>query len=97
MSQLASFLSERPKESLPSEQVTNPSNSSQAHMVEEDQMNQCNVVHILRSRKKVVNQVSMPSNLIQHNHMQASTSSSSNPSKSDESKKHKSTSRCTSL
>jgi len=69
MSQLATFLSERPKETLPSQPVSNPMNSSQAHMVEEDQMNQCNVVHILRSRKKVVNQVSMPSNLIQHNHM----------------------------
>jgi len=37
--------------------------------------------------------VSTPSNLIQHNHNQASTSSSPNPSKSDESKTDKSTSQ----
>jgi len=43
----------------------------------------------LRSEKKVDNQVSMPPNPIQHNNTQASTSSSSNPSQSDESKKDK--------
>jgi len=52
-------------------------------------MNQCNVVHTLRSGKKVVNQVSMPTNPIQHNQTQASTSSSFNLSKSDESEKDK--------
>jgi len=80
MSQLASFISERPKETFPSQPVTNPGNSSQAHMAEEDPMNRCNVVHTLRSGKKVDNQVSMSPNLIQHNNTQASTSSSSNPS-----------------
>ena len=39
-------------------------------MAEEDPMNQCNVVHTLRSGKKVDNQVSMPSNPIQYNHTQ---------------------------
>ena len=39
MSQLASSLSERPKEILPSQLVTNPKNFSQAYMAEEDQMN----------------------------------------------------------
>ena len=52
-----------------------------------------NVVHILRSGKKVDNQVSIPSNPIQHNHNQASTSSNPNPSKSDESEKDKLTSQ----
>ena len=56
-------------------------------------MNQCNIVHTLRSGKKVDNQVSTPSNFIQHNHTQASTSSSPHPSKSDESEKDKSTSQ----
>ena len=42
---------------------------------------------------KVNNQVSTPSNFIQHNHTQASTSSSPNPSRSDESKKDKSISQ----
>ena len=56
-------------------------------------MNQCNVVHTLRPEKKVDNQVSVPSNLILHNHTQASTSSSSNPYKSDESDKDKSVSQ----
>ena len=56
-------------------------------------MNQCNAVHTLRSEKKVDNQVSIPSNPIQHNHNQASTSSNPNPSKSDESKTDKATSQ----
>ena len=77
----------------PSQPVTNPRNSSQAHMVEEDPMIQCNVVHILRSRKKVDNQVSIPFNPIQHNNTQASTTSNSNPPKYDESEKDKSTSQ----
>ena len=43
--------------------------------------------------KKVDNQVSTPSNSIQHNHTQASTSSSPNPFKSDESEIDQSTSQ----
>ena len=71
----------------------NPRNSQQAHLAEDQSLNQCNVVHTLRSGKKVDNQVSTPSNPIQHNHTQASTSSSPNPFKSDESEKDKSTSQ----
>ena len=52
MSQLASSLSERPKGTLPRQPVTNPRNSIQVHMAEEDQMNQCNIVHTLRLEKK---------------------------------------------
>ena len=53
MSQLTSYKSERPKGTLPSQPITNPRNSSQAHVAQEDTMNQCNVVHILRSRKQI--------------------------------------------
>ena len=56
-------------------------------------MNQCNVVHTLRSGKKVDNQVSTPPNPSQHNHTSASTSSNPTPPKSDESEKDKSTSQ----
>jgi len=93
MNQLANPQNERLTGTLPSQSVTNPRNSQQAHLSEDQPLNQCNVVHILRSGKKVNNQVSTPSNFIQHNHTQASTSSSPNPSKSDESKKDKSTSQ----
>jgi len=68
-------------------------NSQQAHLAEDQSLNQCNVVHTLRSRKKVDNQVSTLSKPIQHNHTQPSTSSSPSPSKSDESKIDKSTSQ----
>ena len=46
----------------------------------------------MKSGKKVNNQVSTPTNLTQHNHTQAFTSSSPNSFKSDKSKKEKSTS-----
>jgi len=52
ISQLASSLSERPKVTLPSQPLANPKNSSQ---IFEAQINQCNVVHTLRSGKKVDN------------------------------------------
>ena len=74
MSQLASFISERPKGTLPSELITNSRNFSQAHVAQKDPMNQCNVVHTLRSRKQVNNQVSMPPDPTQ-----TSTPSSSTP------------------
>ena len=68
MSQLTNSQNERLKGSLPSQPVTNPKNSYQAHLAEDQQLNQCNVVHILRSEKKVDDQVATPSNLIQHNY-----------------------------
>ena len=71
----------------------NPRNSQQAHLAEDQSLNKYNVVHILRSGKKIDNQVSTPSNPIEHNHTQASTLSSPNPSKSDESEMDKSTSQ----
>ena len=93
MSQLANSKNERLKGTLPGQPVTNLRNSHQAHLVENQPLNQCNVVHTLRSGKKVDNQVSTPSIPSQHNHTQASTSYSLNPSKSDESKKDKSISQ----
>ena len=64
MSQLANSLSERPKETLPSQPMTNPRNSSKAHLAKDEQLNQCNVVHTLSSRKQVDNRVLMPPNPI---------------------------------
>jgi len=68
-------------------------NSQQAHLAEDQSLNQCNVVHTLRSGKKVDNQLSTPPNPSEHNHTLASTSSSPNPSKSNESETDKSTSQ----
>ena len=93
MSQLVTPQNERQKCTLPSQSITNPKNSQQAHLAEDQLLNQCNIVHTLRSGKKVNNQVSTPSNHIQHNHTQPSTSSSPSPSKSDESETDKSTSQ----
>ena len=91
MSQLATPQNERQKGTLPSQLIMNPRNSQQAHLAEDQSLNQCNAT--LRPGKKIDNQVSTPSNPIQHNHTQASTSSSPNPSKSDESETDKSTSQ----
>ena len=55
MSQLANSLSERPKGTLPSKLLVNPKNSNQAYEVQDFQINQCNIVHTLRSGKKVDN------------------------------------------
>ena len=55
MSQLASSLSERPKGTLPSQPLVNPKNSNQAYEIKDPQINQCHVVHTLRSGKKVDN------------------------------------------
>ena len=93
MSQLTSSLSERPKKTLPSQPLINPRNFSQAHLAQDEQLNQCNVVYTLRSGKQVDNHLSMPSTLIQHNLIHASTSSSSISSKSDKSEKDKSSSQ----
>ena len=87
MSQLASSPSKRPKGTLPNQPLMNPKTSSQAHLAKDQQLNQCNVVHTLRSGKQVDNQVSMPPNPIQHNPTQASASSSSTHSNSDKSEK----------
>jgi len=57
MSQLANSLSERPKGTLPSQPLVNPKSSNQAYKVQGSQINQCNVIHTLRSGKKVDNQV----------------------------------------
>jgi len=65
MSQLASFLSERPMGTLPSQLLVNPKNFSQHYEVQDSQINQCNVVHTLRLGKKVNNQVSKPKSPIQ--------------------------------
>jgi len=66
-------------------------------LAQDEQLNQCNVVHILRSGKQVDNQMSMSPTLIQHNQTQASTSSTSAPFNSDKSKKTSQPIRCTSL
>ena len=55
MSQLANPQQERQKGTLPSQPIMNPRNSQQAHFVEDQSLNQCNVVHTLRSGKKVDN------------------------------------------
>jgi len=93
MSQLATPQNERQKGMLPSQPIMNPKNSQQAHLAENQSLNQCNAVHTLRLGKKVDNQVSIPSNPIQYNHNQASTSSNPKSSKSDESETDKSTSQ----
>ena len=79
MSQLASSKRERPKGTFSSQPITTPKNFSQAHVAQEDTMNQCNMVHTSRPGKQVVNQVSMPPDPIQ-----TSTPSSSTPSTSKE-------------
>ena len=93
MSQLANPQNERQKGTLPSQPIMNLRNSQQAHLAEDQSLNQCNAVHTLRSGKKFDNQVSKPPNPSQHNHTPTSTSSSPNPSKSDESEIDKSTSQ----
>ena len=57
--QLANSQNKRPKGTLPRQPLTNPRNSNQVNLVENQQFNQCNVVHTLMSGKKVDNQVSM--------------------------------------
>ena len=55
MSQLANSQNERLNGTLPSQPVTNPRNSQQVHLAEDQSLNQCNVVHTLRSGKNVDN------------------------------------------
>jgi len=80
MSQLANSLSERPKGTLPSQSLVNPKNSNQAYEVQDFQINQCNIVHTLRSGKKVNNQVYQPKNPIHIDPTLASISASSSQS-----------------
>ena len=49
MSQLANLQNERQKGTLPSQPIMNSKNSQQAHLAEYQSLNQCNVVHTLRS------------------------------------------------
>ena len=67
MSQLVNPKNERQKGTLPSQPIMNLKNSQQAHLAEDNSLNQCNAVHTLRSGKRVDNQVSTPTNPIQHN------------------------------
>ena len=91
--QLANPQNERQNGILPSQLIMNPRNSLQANLAEDQSLNQCNVVHTLRSGKKVDNQESTQPNPSQHNQTLASISSSPNPSKSDKSETDNSTSQ----
>jgi len=51
LNQQANPLSERPKGTLPSQPLSNPINFRQANEAQDQQPNQCNVVHTLRSGK----------------------------------------------
>ena len=86
MSQLINPQNERQNGTLPSKPIMNPQNSQQVYLAEDQSLNQCSVVHTLRSGKKIDNQVSTPTNSIQHNHTQASTSYSPNSFKSERDK-----------
>ena len=65
MSQLANSLSKRLKGTLPTQPLVNLKNSNQAYEVQDSQINQCNIVHTLKSGKKVNNQVYQLKNPIQ--------------------------------
>ena len=65
ISQLTNSLSERQKGVLPSQPLTNPKNSFPIHEAQDTELNQCNVVYILRLGKQVDNQVSSPQVTIQ--------------------------------
>ena len=80
MSQLANSLNERPKSILLSQPLVNLKNFNQAYEVQDYQINQYNIFHTLRSKKKVDNQVSMPKSSIQIDPTPASTSASSSQS-----------------
>ena len=90
LSQQTNPLSEKSKETLPSQSLPNPRNFRQTSEAQDQQPNQCNVVHIFQLEKQVDNQVSTPPNPIQNNPTKASISSSFTQSKSDESEKGKS-------
>jgi len=77
ISQLTNSLSEGQKGAIPRQPLTNPKNSFLIHEAQEP--NQCNVVHILRSRKQVDNQVSSPLVTIQQKSNSTEASTSANP------------------
>ena len=56
--QLANSLNERQKGTLPSQPLPNPKNPFPIHEAEDIGPSQCNTVHILRSGKRIDNQVS---------------------------------------
>jgi len=72
VSQQANPISERPKGTLPSQPLSNPRNFRQVN--EAQDLDQCNVIHTLRSGRQDDNQVSRSSNPTQ-----APTPSSSTP------------------
>jgi len=74
MSQLASSLSKRPKGTLPSQPLVNLKTSNQAYEIQDLSINQCNVVHTLRSGKKVDKQVYQQKSLGHPDPTPASTS-----------------------
>ena len=85
MSQLASSLSANG--TLPSQPLVNPKNSNQAYEIQDLSINQCNVIHTLRSGKKIDNQVYQQKNLVHTDPTPASISASSSqtaPQTSDE-------------
>ena len=89
MSQLASSLSKRPNDTLPSQPLVNPKNSNQASEIQDPSINLCNAVHTLRSGKKVDNQVYQQKSPVHIDPTTASTSASSSqsaPQRSDEDK-----------
>ena len=68
--QLATSLNERQKETLPSQPLPNPKNPFPVHEAEDIGQSQCNTVHILRSGKRIDNQVSnQPNNQYQYPHL----------------------------
>ena len=66
LSQLVGSLSKRPKGTLPSQPVANLRNSSQAHLAQEDQISQCNLIHTLRSGNKLITKCQH--HQVQHKH-----------------------------
>ena len=67
MSQLANLVSERERGTFPSQPITNPrnanTNSSQANVVQDSNLNQMNAITTLRSGKVIDNQVVNPNDL----------------------------------
>ena len=48
ISKLATPHNERQKGTLPNQPIMNPRNSQQAYLTEDQSLNQCNAIHILR-------------------------------------------------
>jgi len=88
---LTNSLSERQKRALPSQPLTNPKNSFPVHEVQDNQPNQYNIVHVLRSGKQVDNQVSSPPVITQRksNSTETSTFANFKPNASEKEEKEK--------